>query len=159
AVVCLRIYHEGGSAGGNWSARDPREVAAQANALARQFLAPTDFVTPANEMNLPVETAGRQASYEEIREWSARFAEGWDRLGHYSGPVSPALSPGHSEDQNDWGTPANPIIGYQILQPAWSRYDVIGAHCYWLGLGSGTGRLDAGLVDDSGPFDNHFYAF
>lgn len=136
AVVCVRTYLPGDDPNRNWHALSPEGEANSADKLARQYLAPTDFWTPANEMNLPGETGGHQASYEEIRDWSGRFADEWNRLGHYCGIVSPALSPGHSEDQNDWGTPENPVIGYEILKPAWDKYDLIGVHCYWNNEGS-----------------------
>jgi len=101
----------------------------------RPILTARDFITPGNEMNLPLETGGRQASYQEIADWSWDFADEWQKLGAPCGIITPGLSPGHSEDQNDWGTPENPVIGFEILKEAWARYDLIGVHCYWSAVG------------------------
>lgn len=133
AVFCLRLRQINPV---DWSAHTPEGQANKGVSIARQYMQPQDFVTPANEMNLSLEKGDNpinmQTIYQEIGAWSRRFAEEWRRLGSPCGIVSPALSPGHSEDQED--EPG--IIGYEIMQADWALYDLIGVHCYWLAVGS-----------------------
>lgn len=104
--------------------------------FGRPLMTSRDFFTPGNEMNLALEKGNNpinmQTIYQEIGQWSWEFADEWNKLGHPCGIVSPALSPGHSEDQED--EPG--IIGYEIMKDSWSPYDLIGVHCYWLAVGS-----------------------
>lgn len=157
AVFCYRLMQVDPI---DWSAQKHNGRGQAQKALAvfnrtdnfgRPLMTSRDFFTPANEMNLALEkgnnTIDMQRIYYDIAQWSYDFADEWRRLGAPCGIVSPALSPGHSEDQED--EPG--IIGFEILKDAWNLYDLIGVHCYWEAVGSPS------LTDVNGLAK--FYAF
>lgn len=145
-VVCLRLYDE------DWRAVNAYMQGGRAWDYANRFLRPTDMVTPGNEPNIEWNYVVQSAAdYENIRDWCALFIRGYKDacVSHGFVPArtcTPALSPGHSEDQEDFPG----VIGYRILKPSWDQYDVIGVHCYWDPPGSGQ------LYD---PNVSKFYAF
>lgn len=155
AVACLRMYEEGSDHATDWLDLNPEQEAGKAAAYVRQYgFGPDCIVTFGNEGNLPGETAGVQATYQQIRDWYSRLADAWNGpLGHPCRLGSMGFSPGHGEDQVD--QPGG--IGFEVCKPAFDKCDVIIVHEYWAGMEGG--RIDAGLIDESGHWDNHFYAF
>lgn len=128
ARFCLRMRLSD-----HWRDHSGEQVAREANSLARAVLTSDDCVTPANEQNIEDwdGVPGRRV-YEEIALFSSEFARAWRQLGSPCRIVTPALSPGHSEDQEDWPG----VFGYDILRAAWDMYDLIGTHGYWEPVGS-----------------------
>jgi hypothetical protein len=122
-VILVRFYLP------NWSARNPRDWAAECERLAQPTLGLGVHYTPANEQNLPSEGGGWTADcYQRIADWNDQWREefqrrtgvGADRL-HW-----PAFAYGHSDDQNDSG-----YVGFELCRPAVERYGVIDVHPYW----------------------------
>lgn len=139
----------------DWSGHAPEGVAHKMAFIANTYgLGPNDGVIAANEQNLPGETGGKQASYEQIAAWDLGVAREWDRLGMRGRVklVLPGLSPGHSEDQNDWGTPTAPVVGYEIMREAIEAFDEVEIHNYW----DKGGVRHPQLYD---PVTSSFYAF
>lgn len=142
AVFCYRLMQvdpvdwSDAKHNGRGQAQKALAVFNRKDSMGRPLMTSRDFFTPGNEMNLSLEKGNNpinmQTIYYEIANWCYDFADEWKRLGAPCGIITPAVSPGHSEDQED----APGIVGYDIMQHAWEMYDLIGVHCYWEAVGS-----------------------
>ena len=66
--------------------------------------------------------------YEDIRDWNLTVIKELRRLCPDAILHFPALSQGHSDDQNDAG-----YVGFEILRPAVEACDYLDVHTYWNG--------------------------
>lgn len=66
--------------------------------------------------------------YEDINTWNLAVVRELRRLIPWCKLHFPAISQGHSDDQNDAG-----YVGYEILRPAIEAFDVLDIHTYWNG--------------------------
>lgn len=128
ALVLVRHYLE------NWYASDPHRVALDIADWYPSVKAYTRHITFANEQNLASEGAPYgglyppDSLYEKINEWNLAVVKELRRLCPDAVIHFPALSQGHSDDQNDFG-----YVGFEICRPAVEACDYLDVHTYWNG--------------------------
>lgn len=131
ALLLIRAYLD------NWYTTDPGRWAQEIATWWKDVAPFTKHLTWANEQNLTDEGhplgAGTQIYpprqvYEDIRDWNLIVIAELRQLCPGAILHFPALSQGHSDDQNDAG-----YVGFEILRSAVDACDYLDVHTYWNG--------------------------
>lgn len=130
AQIVVRAYTS------NWFNEDPVAWGGAIAQWANELRPYNIELTFANEQNLAAEGHPQAAGdaviyppkqvYVDIANWNLAVTKRLRELVPWARLHFPALSQGHSDDQDDAG-----YVGFEILRPAVQACDVIDVHTYW----------------------------
>jgi hypothetical protein len=128
ALILVRHYLE------NWYRDDAIQVAQAIAEWYKDVRSYTKHITYANEQNLSAE--GHPFNdlyppallYEKVRDWNTTVLQNLRQLCPDAVIHFPALSQGHSDDQNDAG-----YVGFEVLRKCVEAHDFLDIHTYWNG--------------------------
>lgn len=143
ALIVMRAYTD------NWYAQDPVQWARQIAAWATELRPYTVDWTFANEQNLAAEGHPNGAPYKgspyppasvysDINTWNLKVINALRQLAPFVRIHWPALSQGHSDDQDD-GTG---YVGLELCRPSVEACDVMDVHTYF-NVGNPAGAWDS----------------
>lgn len=142
ALIVMRAYLQ------NWYNQDPIAWAQQIASLANELKPYTVDWTFANEQNLSGEGHPNGAPfngtpyppaqvYTDINNWNLKVIAELRRDAPFVRIHFPALSQGHSDDQNDAG-----YVGFELCRASVESCDVLDVHTYW-NVGNPDGSVDS----------------
>ncbi len=144
ATIVMRAYTT------NWYGLDPVQWAQQITTFATELRPYTSDWTFANEQNLSGEGHPKGAPYNgqpfppqqvyaDINAWNLRVIQTLRSLAPWVRIHWPALSQGHSDDQNEAG-----YVGFETCRPSIEACDILDVHTYW-NIGNPVGNVESTL--------------